>query len=68
VLPTSQVKFELIVTYNVGSISSLYQAFRHFGYINKDKYFLEVSVKALKNIKYCAITISILYEVSMSLL
>jgi hypothetical protein len=40
---------------------ALYQAFRLLGYIDKNKAFSELSVKALKNIKYCAITISILY-------
>ncbi|MBC6973709.1 DUF2975 domain-containing protein [Bacillus sp. Xin] len=44
---------------------ALYQAFRLLSYIDKNKAFSELSVRALKNIKYCAITISILYVVSM---
>ncbi|WP_126427475.1 DUF2975 domain-containing protein [Brevibacillus marinus] len=40
---------------------ALYQAFKLLSYIDKKKAFSELSVKALKNIKYCAITISILY-------
>jgi hypothetical protein len=40
---------------------ALYQTFRLLGYIDKNKAFSELSVKALKNIKYCAVTISILY-------
>ncbi|WP_199426892.1 DUF2975 domain-containing protein [Thermaerobacillus caldiproteolyticus] len=40
---------------------ALYQAFKLLSYIDKNKAFSELSVKALKNIKYCAITISILY-------
>ena len=44
---------------------ALYQAFKLLSYIDKNKAFSELSVKALKNIKYCAITISILYVVVM---
>ena len=40
---------------------ALYQAFKLLSYIDKNKAFSELSVKALKNIKYCAITISGLY-------
>ncbi|KNY26400.1 DUF2975 domain-containing protein [Pseudobacteroides cellulosolvens] len=42
---------------------ALYQAFKLLGYIDKSKAFSELSVNALKNIKYCAIIISILYSV-----
>ncbi|PFE05100.1 DUF2975 domain-containing protein [Bacillus cereus] len=44
---------------------ALYQAFRLLIYIDKSKAFSELSVRALKNIKYCAITISVLYAVGM---
>ncbi|KZL89107.1 DUF2975 domain-containing protein [Clostridium magnum] len=44
---------------------ALYQALRLLSYIDKNKAFSELSVKALKNIKYCAITISTLYVVMM---
>ncbi|MFP3887832.1 DUF2975 domain-containing protein [Priestia filamentosa] len=47
---------------------ALYQAFKLLSYIDKNKAFSTISVKALKNIKYCAITISILYVVGMPLL
>lgn len=40
---------------------ALYQALRLLSYIDKNKAFSELSVKALKNIKYCAIAIGILY-------
>lgn len=40
---------------------ALYQALKLLNYIDKNKAFSELSVNALKNIKYCAITISILY-------
>ena len=46
---------------------ALYQAFKLLSYIDKNKAFSELSVKALKNIKYCAITISSLYVVVMPL-
>ncbi|WP_338786381.1 DUF2975 domain-containing protein [Metabacillus sp. FJAT-53654] len=44
---------------------ALYQAFKLLSYIDKNKAFSEISVKALKNIKFCAITISGLYVVGM---
>jgi hypothetical protein len=36
---------------------ALYQAFKLLGYINKNKVFSQVSVKAVRNIKYCATAI-----------
>lgn len=39
---------------------ALYQAFKLLGYIGQNKVFSSNSVKALKNIKYCAIVLSIL--------
>jgi len=47
---------------------ALYQAFKFLRYIDKNQAFSELSVKALKNIKYCAITIGALYVVMMPLL
>jgi hypothetical protein len=46
---------------------ALYQALKLLSYIDKNKAFSDLSVKALKNIKYCAITISVLYVVGMPL-
>ena len=46
---------------------ALYQAFKLLSYIDKNQAFSELSVKALKNIKYCAITISSLYVLGMPL-
>lgn len=46
---------------------ALYQAFKLLSYIDKNKAFSELSIKALKTIKYCAMTISILYVVGMPL-
>lgn len=47
---------------------ALYQAFKLLSYIDKNIAFSELSVKALKNIKYCAITISTLYVAIMPFL
>lgn len=44
---------------------ALYNAFRLLNYIDENKAFSQISVKALKNIKYCAVTISSLYVVLM---
>lgn len=44
---------------------ALYQAFQLLSYIDKNKAFSIISVKALKKIKYSAISISILYVVGM---
>lgn len=42
---------------------ALYQAFKLLNYIDKNQAFSELSVKALKNIKFCAMIISGLYVV-----
>lgn len=47
---------------------ALYQSVKLLRYIDKNQAFSELSVKALKNIKYCAITIGALYVVFMPLL
>jgi hypothetical protein len=46
----------------------LYQAFNLLRYIDENTAFSELSVKALKNIKCCAITISGLYVLGLPLL
>lgn len=48
--------------------AALYQTLKLLSYIDKDQAFSELSVVALKKIKYCAITISSLYVVFMPLL
>ena len=40
---------------------ALYQAFKLLSYIDGNKAFSELSVTALKNIKYCAVIIGIIY-------
>ena len=44
---------------------ALYQALKLLTYIDKNKIFSELSIKALKNIKYCGFTISALYTLGM---
>jgi hypothetical protein len=44
---------------------ALYQAIQLLNYIEKNKAFTEASVRALKNVKNCAITISILFGAGM---
>jgi len=46
---------------------ALYQAFKLLSYIDKGEAFSQLSVQALKNIKFSAIMISILYVVGMPL-
>jgi len=47
---------------------ALYQTLKLLGYIDKNTAFSEKSINALRNIKYCAIAISILYVAGMPLL
>lgn len=44
---------------------ALYQSLKLLGYIDKNKAFSELSVAALKNIKYCAVVISGMFAVGM---
>ncbi len=46
---------------------ALYQVFRLLSYIDKNRAFSNIAVRALKKIKYCAITISCLYVISLPL-
>jgi hypothetical protein len=46
---------------------ALYQAFRLLHNIDKNHAFSEASIKALRNIKYCAIVMSVLYWTCMPL-
>ena len=53
-------KDPFIIYIYIGSIPffmALYQAFKLLGYIDQNKIFSQVSVKTLRNIKYCAIAI-----------
>ncbi|QHS21494.1 DUF2975 domain-containing protein [Virgibacillus sp. MSP4-1] len=44
---------------------ALYQAFNLLNYIDRNQAFSDLSVRALKNIKYCAVIISGLYVVAL---
>ncbi|GLV64569.1 membrane protein [Bacillus mycoides] len=46
---------------------ALYQAFKLVSFIDKGNAFSKLSVRALKKIKHCAVTISLLYVVGMPL-
>ncbi|MFQ3544476.1 DUF2975 domain-containing protein [Halobacillus rhizosphaerae] len=46
---------------------ALYQAFKLLSYIDHNQAFSQVSVRALKNINICALTISALYLIGMPL-
>lgn len=45
---------------SIAFFAALYQAYKLLGYIGKNKVFSLSSVKALRNIKYCSIILSIL--------
>jgi O-antigen/teichoic acid export membrane protein len=65
------LKYPVLIGVYVTAIAyfvALYQALRLLSYIDNNKAFSELSVKALKNIKFCAITISILYAAGMPLI
>ena len=47
---------------------ALWQTLKLLIYIDKNKAFSDLSVKALKNIKYCAIVIGVIYMVGVPLL
>ncbi|CDQ20096.1 Protein of unknown function [Halobacillus karajensis] len=47
---------------------ALYQAYQLLSFIDKNKAFSDLSVKALKRIKHCALIISILYVIFMPLI
>ncbi|WP_251047420.1 DUF2975 domain-containing protein [Planococcus sp. ISL-110] len=55
--------FFLIALYGtaIAYFVALYQAMKLLGYIDRNTAFSERSVAALKNIKYCALTITVLY-------
>src|SRR5574342_660197 len=57
----SYIKYIVSVVFYASAIPfyfALYQAFQLLRYIDKDIAFSQISVTALKKIKYCAITIS----------
>ena len=66
----THILYPILIVMYVSAIPfyiALYQAFKILSYIDKNNAFSELSVRALKNIKYCAITISTLYVVMLPL-
>lgn len=66
----SFIKYVVYIVFDASAIPfyfALYQAFKLLRYIDKNNAFSDLSVKALKNIKYCAITISILHVLVLPL-
>lgn len=64
------VKYLLVIDLYAAAIPfyiALYQAFKLLDYIDKNKAFSELSITALKKIKYSANTISILFVLGMPL-
>ena len=66
----SYIKSLVLLTLYAAAIPfyvALYQSFKLLSYIDLNKAFSDLSVKALKHIKYCAITISGIYVLGMPL-
>lgn len=66
----SFIKFLVFIVFDASAIPfyfALFQAFKLLRYIDKNNAFSELSVKSLKKIKYCAITISILHVLVLPL-
>jgi len=64
----AQILYPIVIGIYISVIPfyiALYRTFRLLSYIDKNIAFSELSVKALKCIKYCAIAISTLYVVMM---
>ncbi|MFC4618932.1 DUF2975 domain-containing protein [Camelliibacillus cellulosilyticus] len=64
------IKYLVYIVFYVSALPfyfALYQAFKLLHYIDRSKAFSELSVIALKKIKYCAITISILHVLILPL-
>ena len=66
----NNIKYLVSIVFDASAIPfyfALYQAFKLLRYIDKNKAFSQISVKALKKIKHCAITISILHVLVLPL-
>ncbi|MFC0298627.1 DUF2975 domain-containing protein [Geobacillus jurassicus] len=64
------IKFFVFLVFDASALPfyvALYQAFRLLTYIDRNDVFSESSVKALKAIKYCAVTISGLHLLALPL-
>jgi hypothetical protein len=66
----ANIKYLVLIDFYASAIPfyfALYQAFKLLRYIDKNNAFSELSVKALKKIKYCAIIISTLHVLVLPL-
>jgi hypothetical protein len=66
----SYLKYLIYVVFYGAAIPfyiALYQSFKLLNYIDKNNAFSELSVRVLKNIKYCAIIISCIFVLGMPL-
>ncbi|HWO95662.1 DUF2975 domain-containing protein [Fictibacillus sp. Mic-4] len=66
----TSIKYFVFIVFYASAIPfyfALYQAFKLLRYIDKNKAFSELSVKSLKKIKHCAITISTLHVLVLPL-
>lgn len=64
------IKYLVFIDFYAAAIPfyfALYQAFKLLSYIDGNNAFSDLSVRALKTIKYCAIIISILYVIGLPL-
>jgi hypothetical protein len=64
------VKYPVYIVFDASAVPfylALYQAFKLLGYIDKNMAFSELSVEALRKIKACAVTISILHILALPL-
>ena len=64
------IKYLVSMVFDASAIPfyfALYQAFKLLRYIDKNKAFSQLSVNALRNIKFCAITISSLHVLLLPL-
>lgn len=67
----SNLQYPILIGMYAGMIPfffALYQTLKLLRYIDKNEAFSELSVRALRNIKYCAFTIIILYVLEMPFL
>jgi hypothetical protein len=64
VMPIQYELLPILISTSLSTIPfyiALHQALKILDYIEKNKAFSGLSVKALKNVKYCAVTIGVLY-------
>lgn len=66
-----KLQYPLLIGMYIGMIPffiALYQSLKLLGYVDRNEAFSSLSIKAVKNIKLCAITIVIIYIIEMPFL